>query len=82
VLIFGFAVSEQLLCTLLFVCERCGVQAAHRLVRRVRKFSLFFIPLFPVSTRYRDTCTHCGRTIEVSPQQAEAAVRQVGARLR
>jgi hypothetical protein len=48
----------------------------------VRKFSLFFIPLFPVSTRYRDTCTHCGRTIEVSPQQAEAAVRQVGARLR
>jgi predicted RNA-binding Zn-ribbon protein involved in translation (DUF1610 family) len=78
VLIFGFAVSERLLCTLLFVCDRCGVQAAHRLVQRVRKFSLFFIPLFPVSTRYFDTCTNCGRMIEVSAQQAEAAARQVG----
>src|SRR3954451_14508006 len=78
VLIFGFSVSESLLATTILVCERCGVQAAHRLVKRVRKFSLFFIPLFPVGTRYLDTCTNCGRVVGVPAQQAEAAARRTG----
>jgi hypothetical protein len=43
------------------------------LVRRVRKFSLFFIPLFPVGTKYMDTCVACGRTMEVPKVDAEDA---------
>ena len=81
-LIFGLSVKEALLATLVFVCETCGNSAAHHLVRRVRRFSLFFVPLFPVGTSYVDTCTACGRTIDVSRDQAEAAAAQAGGGLR
>jgi hypothetical protein len=81
-LIFGFGVSEVLLATLVFVCEHCGNNAAHQLVKRVRKFSLFFIPLLTVGTRYLDTCTACGRELEVPREQAEAAANQTGPGLR
>ena len=45
----------------------------HQLLRRVRRISLFFIPLIPVGTRYLDVCTVCGRTIEVPREMAEQA---------
>lgn len=81
-LIFGLGVSESLLATLVFVCETCGNNAAHQLIKRVRKLSLFFIPIFPVSTKYVDSCTACGRMLEVSRDQAEMAARQSGPDLR
>ena len=73
-LIWGFKLYSAVLATFVYVCETCHQQAAHHLVKRVRKFSLFFIPLFPVSTKYLDTCTYCGRTNQVPKEQAEAAV--------
>ena len=81
-LIFGLSVSEDLRSTLIYTCENCGNSAAHRLVKRTRKFSFFFIPLFPVGSTYVDTCTACGRVIEVSRDRAEAAARQTGPELR
>jgi len=82
VLIFGLSVSEDLLSTLIYTCENCGNSAAHRLIKRTRKFSFFFIPLFPVGSTYVDTCTACGRAIEVSRDRAEVAARQTGPELR
>jgi len=76
VLIFGLTAREYVLATLVFVCEVCGNNAPHQLVKRVRKFSLFFIPLLSVGTRYLDSCTACGRVIEVPRAQAEQAARQ------
>jgi predicted RNA-binding Zn-ribbon protein involved in translation (DUF1610 family) len=81
-LIFGFGVTETLLSTLVYACETCGNHAAHQLSKRTRKFSLFFIPLFPIGTKYLDSCTACARVIEVSRDQAEDAARQVGPDLR
>jgi hypothetical protein len=81
-LIIGFGVTEVLLPTLVFTCETCGNHAPHQLTKQNRKFSLFFIPLFSVGTKYLDSCTACGRIIEVSKEQAEAAARQVGPDLR
>ena len=81
-LIIGFAVTEALLATLVLPCEVCGNHAAHQLTKQSRKFSLFFIPLFSIGTKYLDTCTACGRIIEVSKDQAETAARQVGPDLR
>ena len=72
-LIFGLSTKDFLMATLVFLCERCHQQGAHQLVKRVRRFSLFFIPLFPVGTRYFDTCTVCGRTIGVPREMAEQA---------
>ena len=77
-LIFGLSVSEDVLSTLIYACETCGNSAAHHLIKRTRKFSLFFIPLFPVGTNYFDSCTACGRVVEVSRDQAQAAARQTG----
>jgi len=73
VLIFGLSSRDFLLTTLVFLCERCHNQGAHQLLRRVRRISLFFIPLIPVGTRYLDVCTVCGRTIEVPRDMAERA---------
>ena len=81
-LIIGFGLTESLLSTLVYPCETCGNHAAHQLTKQSRRFSLFFIPLFSVGTKYYDTCTACGRTIEVSKEQAETAARQVGPDLR
>jgi predicted RNA-binding Zn-ribbon protein involved in translation (DUF1610 family) len=81
-LIIGFGVTETLLSTLVYTCETCGNHAAHQLSRQRRRFSLFFIPLFSVGTKYLDSCMACGRVIEVSKEQAEAAARQVGPDLR
>ena len=72
-LIFGLSSRDFLVTTLVFLCERCQHQGAHQLLRRVRRFSLFFIPLFPVGTRYLDVCTVCGRTLEVPRELAERA---------
>jgi uncharacterized ferredoxin-like protein len=71
-LIIGFGVTEVLLSTLVLTCEACGNHAVHQLTKQNRKFSLFFIPLFSVGTKYLDSCTACGRIIEVSNVQAEA----------
>ncbi len=81
-LIIGFGVREILLSTLFFACETCGNHAAHQLTRRSRRFSLFFIPLCSVGTKYLDSCAACGRVLEISREQAEAAARQVGPDLR
>ena len=37
----------------------------------VRKFTLFFIPLFPVSTKWVGVCTFCGLSLELTKEQAE-----------
>jgi hypothetical protein len=52
------------------------------LTKQTRKFSLSFIPLFSVGSKYLDSCTAWGRIMEVSKVQAEAAARQVGSDLR
>ena len=81
-LIIGLGTTVTLLSTHFYACETCGNHGAHELVRRARRFSLFFIPLLTVSRRYADTCLVCGRTLEVSREQAESAARQVGPDLR
>ena len=77
-LIFGLSSKQVLLATLYYVCEVCGNQAAHQLVKHMRRFTLFFIPIFPVGTRYEDTCTFCARTIDVPRDRAEAAIANQG----
>ena len=81
-LIIGLGATETLLSTPVYTCETCGNHAAHPLVRRARKFSLFFMPVFPVVTTYLDSCTACGRTLEVSKEQAEMTAQQAGPDLR
>jgi hypothetical protein len=81
-LIFGLSARQLLMATLFYVCETCGQHAGHRLVRRTNWFTLFFIPLFPVGSRYIDTCAYCGRSIQVPRDRAEMAAAQGSPELR
>ncbi|MEU0156059.1 MULTISPECIES: zinc-ribbon domain-containing protein [Micromonospora] len=53
------------------VCRNCGNRAAQVITRRATKFTLFFIPLIPVRTRYAQQCTFCGAQYEISRAEAE-----------
>jgi transcription elongation factor Elf1 len=69
-IIVGFRSYVRALAIVTLVCGRCGSTAAHRLIERTRKFTLFFIPLFPVSKSRVITCTACGQASAVTAEQA------------
>jgi predicted RNA-binding Zn-ribbon protein involved in translation (DUF1610 family) len=80
VLIWGFRTRAAILATITYICDRCGVSAAHRVVCRRRWFTLFFITVFPISaTRYTDTCINCGRVLELTKEQVDSVVPAVPA---
>jgi hypothetical protein len=70
-IIFGTKGYLYTLAMLTLVCGRCGNPAAHSVKKRVTKFSLFFIPLFPISTKYVTQCTFCGAAQQISKEQAD-----------
>ncbi|MDW8805991.1 zinc-ribbon domain-containing protein [Streptomyces scabiei] len=69
--IFGTKGYLYQLAILTLVCGQCGNPAAHTLRKRVTKFTLFFVPLFPFSTKYQTQCTFCGAEQKVTAEQAE-----------
>lgn len=70
-IIFGTKLYLYQLAILTLTCRHCGNAAAHTLRKRVSKFTLFFVPLFPVSTNYATQCTFCGMEQEVPKEWAE-----------
>ena len=71
-LIFGFKSSDRRLAAPVLLCAYCGATAAQVLVRRTTRFSLFFIPLFPVRpARYYLQCTNCANTRTVDARDAD-----------
>ncbi|MCX4766890.1 zinc ribbon domain-containing protein [Streptomyces sp. NBC_01275] len=69
--LFGTKGYLYQLAILTLVCGQCGNPAAHTLRKRVTKFTLFFVPLFPISTKYATQCTFCGAEQKVTKEQAE-----------
>ncbi|MEV4639795.1 zinc-ribbon domain-containing protein [Actinoplanes sp. NPDC049548] len=73
-LIFGLRTKDRFHSSPVHRCDFCGVTAAQSLIERTTKFSLFFIPLFPVRpSRWIRACTHCGGSREISRREAVAA---------
>jgi len=70
-IIFGTKGYLHQLAILTLLCGNCGNPAAHTLSKRVTKFTLFFVPLFPVSTKYSTQCTFCGAQQKITKEQAE-----------
>lgn len=74
-LIFGYRTRVAILATLNYICGFCGVAAAHRVVRRRRWFTLFFVPVIPLGAgTYSDTCINCGRARQLTRQEAESVI--------
>lgn len=57
--IFGLRTGVHRLGAPFLVCRHCGNAAAQVITRRVTRFTLFFIPLFPVRVSYAMQCTAC-----------------------
>ncbi len=70
-IIFGFRSYVRSLAVVTFVCQNCGNPAAHRVIERTHKFTLFFIPLFPVSTKRFVTCAFCAQVTPIDQALAE-----------
>ncbi|MFD9304061.1 zinc-ribbon domain-containing protein [Streptomyces sp. NPDC060048] len=80
-IIFGTKEYWYQLAILMLTCRYCGNPAAHTITKRVTKFTLFFVPLFPISTKYASQCTFCGMGQEVPREWAEQSQAQAaGAR--
>jgi hypothetical protein len=59
-LLFGLRTKDYVIASGVMTCEVCGWEAAQTLLKRSTKFTLFFVPLFPVrSSRYFLQCGHC-----------------------
>ncbi|MER5797911.1 zinc-ribbon domain-containing protein [Streptomyces mirabilis] len=70
-IIFGTRGYLYQLAIMTLVCGRCGNPSAHTLRKRVTKFTLFFVPLFPISSKYATQCTFCGVEQKATKEQAE-----------
>jgi hypothetical protein len=67
-LLFGLSTKDHLVGTHLMTCEVCGWQAPQQLLKRTTKFTLFFIPLFPVkAARWSLVCGHCRAYRDTDP---------------
>ncbi|WP_166408813.1 zinc-ribbon domain-containing protein [Labedella phragmitis] len=73
ILLFGTRLSSTIVTIVSFVCPFCSKDVAQRVIKLVNSFTLFFVPLFPVSTRYMNECTNCGGRTAISREQADNA---------
>lgn len=73
-LIFGLRRRGYRMANVFAMCGICHTPAAQAVVRIKTFFTFFFIPLIPVGTKYRSTCTMCGGTIELTKDQADHAM--------
>ncbi len=70
-LLFGTRAKTVVVALVTLVCGRHGGPAAHELAKRQTRFTLFFVPLFPVGrARWSTQCTQCGWTTGVSGDEA------------
>jgi hypothetical protein len=70
-IIFGLKRKAHRLATIFAMCLSCQTPAAQVLVSVRTFFSLFFIPVLPLGTKYRTTCTMCGAATIVSIEYAD-----------
>jgi hypothetical protein len=69
-LIWGYRTKIFVLAMTTFLCGRCGNPASHAVRKSVTKFTLFFIPLFPIHVKYTAQCTFCGIENKIPKEDA------------
>ncbi len=74
IILFGFRRVRARLGTILVMCAFCHTPAAHAITRIRKWFTLFFIPVIPLGTKYATTCTMCGRAAVITKEAAESYV--------
>lgn len=77
-ILWGWRTTVRHLATVLYMCSQTGQQAGYAVTKQVTKFTLFFIPLFPLSIKYRLECSLCGESRKISREDADQIVASQG----
>jgi hypothetical protein len=78
-ILFGTRGTVRTLAMITFICNNTNQPAAHRLSKITRWFTLFFVPVFPISRRHVLTCAACGQSSRITNEQAAEMVARVEA---
>jgi hypothetical protein len=77
-IIYGWKRYVKMLAVLMLVCQHCAMPSEHVIRRLTTKFTLFFIPLFPIGRKHTMICTACQAESKISRQQAEELAAGAG----
>lgn len=78
-LIYGWKSYAQVLAVLRLACGRCGNASEHVLRKITTKFTLFFIPLFPINKKHMLFCSACELEQKLPGAQAQELMATGGA---
>ncbi|MDR1410115.1 MAG: zinc ribbon domain-containing protein [Oscillospiraceae bacterium] len=56
------------------ICQHCGNLVQNEVIRVMRWFTLFWIPIFPFSIKYHLACPICKNDRPVNKAEAESAI--------
>lgn len=77
-ILWGWRTTVRHLATVVYMCSQTGQQAGYAVTKQVTKFTLFFIPLFPLSIKYRLECSLCGESRKISREDADQIIASQG----
>jgi zinc-ribbon family len=73
-ILFGIKRKAYRLVTAFFLCGFCQTPAAQAVTRVRTFFTLFFIPVIPLGSKYSTTCTLCGQSGRIAKEVADQLV--------
>lgn len=76
IIIYGYRTSNKVMGQLPQVCAKCQQRGMHTVVRSRRMFTLFWIPLFPITKKTVMRCSLCGNQMEIDSKQADGYFNQ------
>ncbi|WP_052890116.1 zinc-ribbon domain-containing protein [Thermogemmatispora carboxidivorans] len=76
VIVYGYRTKQWRMGQISAPCQRCQRTVQQQVVRSQRKFTLFWIPLFPIGTKTFLVCPFCGNQARIDNKQADAWFRQ------
>ena len=79
--LFGMRTKAKALAQVENSCSKCARPTMHAIVETRKWFTLFFIPVIPLGSKYLNRCGVCGLTTQGSPQvpQVSATAMSAGA---
>jgi predicted RNA-binding Zn-ribbon protein involved in translation (DUF1610 family) len=80
-LLFGINTSHKVINVVTFVCSYCGQRAVQNVVKTANRFTVFFLPLLSLSTKYYNECSNCGGQTPLSAAQARHSLDWVQSRM-
>lgn len=78
-IILGLHRTARQLATLRQYCRTCGRTRPAALDRTATRITVFFLPLLPVRTAHRLSCTRCGTAERLTRAEAARARRAASA---